>query len=131
MNWLSQNWYWVLLAIGVAVYFLRGGLGRHAGGHGGHGRHGGGPGGLLGGGMGHGDGRAHGGGQSPHRDEEPRNSRAPSDAPEAVVDPVSGEAVRTGQPLTSLYAGKVYYFASSENRDRFEAMPKMTTRGQT
>ena len=114
MNWLSQNWFWVLLAIGVAVYFSRGGLGRH----------GGGPGGLLGGSVGHGRGRGHDSGHGQHRDEEPHDSRAPGDAPEAVVDPVSGEALRTDQALTSLYAGKVYYFASRENRDRFEAMPQ-------
>ncbi|WP_430677326.1 YHS domain-containing protein [Mesorhizobium album] len=41
----------------------------------------------------------------------------------AAVDPVSGAAVRTGSALTSLYQGRVYYFASKDNRDRFEAAP--------
>lgn len=49
---------------------------------------------------------------------------ATPDVPEAAVDPVSGETVRTGQALTSLYEGKVYYFASKENRERFEAAPQ-------
>jgi len=130
MDWLSQNWFWVLLAIGAAFYFLRGGVGRHSGGHGGglggHGGHGGGLGALLGG-IGHGGhGSGHGGGghdRGPEGHGEPRASRVPDDAPEAAVDPVSGEAVRTAQALTSVYDGKIYYFASKENRDRFEAAP--------
>lgn len=124
MDWLSQNWLWVLLAIGAAFYFLRGGFGRHSGGHGGglggHGGHGGGVGGLLGG-MGHG-GHAGGGGHGGYG-EQP-DSVAAANAPEAAVDPVGGEAVRTAQALTSLYQGKIYYFASKENRDRFEAAPQ-------
>jgi YHS domain-containing protein len=32
--------------------------------------------------------------------------------------------VRTAQALTSVYQGKIYYFASKENRDRFEAAPQ-------
>lgn len=114
MNWLSQNWVWVVLAIGAAFYFLRGGLGGHAGGHGG------GLGGLFGG-MGHG-GHGGGGGHGDHG-EQP-DLPAASDAPEAAVDPVGGEAVRTAQALTSVYQGKIYYFASKENRDRFEAAPQ-------
>lgn len=122
MEWLTQNWVWVALGIGVAFYFFRGGLGGHAGGHGG----------LLGG-MGHG---AHGGGLGGHegghgsdgggheRDAEQPNSRVAANAPEAAVDPVGGEAVRTAQALTSLYQDKIYYFASKENRDRFEAAPQ-------
>ena len=33
MDWLTQNWVWVALAIGAGFYFLRGGLGGHAGAH--------------------------------------------------------------------------------------------------
>jgi len=111
MNWLSQNWIWVLLAIGVALYFFRGGHGGLLGGMG-HGGHGGGGGHGASGGFGHGG-----------YDKQP-DSRATSNAPEAAVDPVSGEAVRTAQALTSVYQGKIYYFASKENRDRFEAAPQ-------
>lgn len=109
MDW---NWIWIVLAIGAAFYFLRsggrggllGGLG-HGGGLGGH---------DHGGHGGHGEDRGHG---------EPP-ARPASDAPEAAVDPVGGEAVRTAQALTSVYDGKIYYFASRENRDRFEAAPQ-------
>jgi len=143
MDWLSQNWIWVALAIGVAFFFLRGGhgggFGRSGhGGHGGglgglgggHGGHGGGLGGLLGGlghgghGGGSGHGGGHGGGSGHGGHGEQAENRAASNAPEAAVDPVSGEAVRTAQALTSLYHGKIYYFATKENRDRFEAAPQ-------
>lgn len=63
-----------------------------------------------------------GGGHAGHRD--PSDAPAAANPPEAAVDPVSGEAVRTEQALTSLYQEKIYYFASKENRDRFEAAPQ-------
>lgn len=132
MNWLLQNWIWVLLAVGVASFLFRGrGRGGLGGGHGGHG---GGLGGLLGGGHGglggllgglghgghggggHGGSSSHGGGH----DDDPR----PSNLPEAAIDPVSGAAVRTADALASAYQGKIYYFASKENRERFEAAPQ-------
>ena len=47
---------------------------------------------------------------------------------EVAVDPVSREAVRIGQALTSLYDGKVYFFSSKENRERFEAAPQQYAR---
>lgn len=113
MDWLTQNWVWVALAIGAGVYFFRGGLGSHAGAHGGmlagtgHGGHGG-------------EGGVGGHGGPPQN----RAPAAPANAPQAAVDPVGGEPVRTEQALTSLYQGKIYYFASKENRDRFEAAPQ-------
>lgn len=95
MDWFSQNWVWLLAALGLGIYFFRGGMGG------------------LAGGMGHSGhaaaGEASGGG---------------ADAPDAAVDPVGGDAVRTAQALTSLYQGKIYYFASKENRERFEAAPQ-------
>jgi len=121
MSWLGT----------LAQLFFRGGLGGHGGGlgglGGGHGGgHGGGLGGLLGGhggghgggghGGGHGGSGGHGGG---HGDD-----RQPANPPDAAIDPVGGEAVRTAGALTSAYQGKIYYFASKENRERFEAAPQ-------
>jgi YHS domain-containing protein len=42
---------------------------------------------------------------------------------ESNIDPVSGNAVDPQTALTSVYQGRTYYFASRENRDRFEASP--------
>lgn len=117
MNWLSQNWFWVALAVAIAWWLLRSGLAGH-GRHGHAGGHGRGAGGLLGGLGGH---EGHGGSHGGH--DEPPERPATPDAPEAAVDPVGGEAVRTAQALTSVHQGKIYYFASKENRDRFEAAP--------
>ena len=111
MSWLAQNWVWVVIGAAIAWFALRGGLGRlggHAGAHGG---------GL--GGVGHG---GHGGGHGGHGGE--TDDGPPANAPEAAVDPVSGEAVRTAHAVTSIYEGKIYYFASKENRERFEAAPQ-------
>jgi len=105
MNWLAQNWIWVAVAIGAAFLFLRGSTGRHAAGHGGALGH-----------MGH---SAEAGGGHHAQTQAPALS-----APEAVIDPVGGEPVRTSGALTSVYQGMIYYFASKENRDRFEASPQ-------
>ncbi|HEX8011485.1 MAG TPA: YHS domain-containing protein [Casimicrobiaceae bacterium] len=137
MDWLSQNWIWVVVAIGAVIFFSRrgghGGLGGgHGGGHGGgrlggllgggHGGLGGGHGGLGGvlGGMGHGGGHGGSSGHGGQHDDQ----RQPSNPPEAAIDPVNGAAVRTADALTSVYQGTIYYFASKENRDRFEAAPQ-------
>jgi len=53
-----------------------------------------------------------------------RSPAAPANAPEAAIDPVGGEAVRTGEALTSVYQGRIYYFATKDNRDRFEGAPQ-------
>ena len=118
MNWLSQNWFWVALALAIAWWLWRSGFARH-GGHGHAGGQGSGAGGLLGGLGGH---EGHGGSHRGHG--EPTERPATPDAPEAAVDPVSGEAVRTAHAVTTVYEGRIYYFASKENRDRFEAAPR-------
>lgn len=107
MNFLSQNWLWIAVAIGAVFFMFRGG-------HGGFGRMG--HGGF--GSMGHGGHGSHGHG----RDRDRLPDRA-SETVGASIDPVSGAAVRTDGALTSVYKGRVFYFASKENRDRFEAAP--------
>jgi len=102
MEWLTQNGIWIALA--VAAFFLF----RHRI-----------PGGLLGS-LGHNHGGHSGlGGQVEHPD-----TNSSSIAPQASVDPVNGEPVRTDKALTSLYQGRIYYFATKENHDRFEAAPQ-------
>ncbi len=119
MSWLSQNWIWILLAVAVAWFAMRRGFGAQGGHIGGHGA-----GGLLGG-MGHG-GHGYGGHDGHDREQggEPAQTAQESNAPEAAIDPVSGEAVRTQHALTSIYQGKIYYFSSKDNRERFEAAPQ-------
>jgi YHS domain-containing protein len=110
MNWLSQNWVWVILAIG-AILFFSGAMRGHGQGHGG---------GLAGLPMGSGHAGHMGEAQ---RNDETVESRA-GNAPQAAIDPVDGGAVRTASALTSVYQGRIYYFSSKENRDRFEAAPQ-------
>ena len=114
MNWLSQNWIWVALAIGVALYFFGGVLRGRASAHGG---------GFAGlpEKAGHG-GHAGEGGRDTYIEQ--RDPGFAANAHEAAVDPVGGEAVRTPNALTSLFEGRIYYFSSGENRDRFEAAPQ-------
>ncbi len=105
MGFLSMNWIWIALAIGVAFYFLRRSSSANTGGHGTGVRN------RL-------DGPRHAGhGAQPASDSK-------TNAPEAAIDPIDGEPVSAAKALTSLHQGKVYYFASKENRDRFEASPE-------
>lgn len=111
MAWLSRNWIWLALAAVIAFYAFRGRLGGRAGGRGS------GSSGRLGH-MGHGNGE---GREGPGEERVDDSSRS---GPKAAVDPVGGEAVRTASALTSVYQEKIYYFASKDNRDRFEAAPQ-------
>lgn len=93
MEWLTQNWTSLLLLAVVLLFLWRRG------------------------GMGCGIGRATRG-QSADPREAPNASRD-----ETAVDPVSGETVSTETALTSVHRGRVYYFSSRENREKFEADP--------
>ncbi|MBE0624458.1 MAG: YHS domain-containing protein [Burkholderiales bacterium] len=77
----------------------RGGFGHYAGGHAGYG---------------------HGGRGA----QSARGATSNRPTPGATIDPVNGKPVRTDKALTTLYRGSIYYFASRENRDRFEAAPQ-------
>ena len=102
MEWLAQNWVWILFAVVVLLMFRRhrygGGL---LGGHGHHGGH-------------HDQGEGHESHEG--HDGQPRA--------EAAIDPVSGTPVRIEGALTSVFRGRVYYFQSQENRVLFEASPE-------
>ena len=113
MDWLTQNWVWILLALGAVWLFSRGGL---AGcGMGGHGRHAG-----HGGGSGPAPGGTSPGGAGPMRNQ----GAAAGATPGKAVDPVSGREVLTAHALTAAYQGRIFYFESAENRQRFEAAPQ-------
>lgn len=105
MNWLAQNWVWVAIAATIAWLVFRGGVGHRAS--------------RMPGGMDH-----IGHGSGPSGEVAGPASSTTADGPEAAIDPVSGDAVRTSDALASIHEGRIYYFASKENRDRFEAAPQ-------
>lgn len=96
MNWLTQNWVWIVVAIGLIWMMRRGG--------------------MPGCGMGHAN---HGGGSSGHESNTPPPEKAGKSS-----DPVSGKEVDIQHAITSYYGGRVYYFESPETRQRFEASPE-------
>lgn len=101
MQWLAQNWLWILLGLGALYFFTR--------------RHG-----MRGYGMNRG---------YSHRQYEQNDDYAPPPAaesrPESLSDPVSGQTFSPGSSTVStVYRGRAYYFASRENRDAFEADPE-------
>ena len=69
--------------------------------------------GCMGCGLGGGRHRHDGHGESEHHPESVSNT-----------DPVNGQVVGPQTAVTSVYQGRTYYFASRENRDRFEATPQ-------
>jgi YHS domain-containing protein len=97
MQWLTQNWLWILLAVGFFFMMRRGGCGMGVGmkGHESHGDH---------------------GSQMPHLTEESKSA-------DTAIDPVNKVTLKITDALTSVYHGKVYYFVSAENRTIFEADP--------
>lgn len=97
MQWLVQNWIWVLLAVGFFFMMRRGGCG-------------------MGGGMkGHENHAGHGGEMPHHADE--------NQSADSAIDPVNKATLDIATALTSVYQGKTYYFGSAENRTIFEANP--------
>ncbi|MBY0243602.1 MAG: YHS domain-containing protein [Burkholderiaceae bacterium] len=88
MQWLTQNWIWIVFAIGVFLLMRRGGMGH---------------------------GRSHGNDGPAQHHEDSSDSQS--------KDPVSGERVNPETAVNVMYQGRVYYFASRENREKFEASP--------
>lgn len=97
MNWITQNWIWILFGIGALLLLRR--TGCFGGTH--HAQQG--------------SGR---GGDNQH-DHSSQSAKA-----EAPVDPVSGKVVANGRAVTSVYQGRVFYFETAANRQRFEASPE-------
>lgn len=68
------------------------------------------------GGMGRGmGGHGHAHGASRHEEQHHVDNRP--------KDPVSGEEVNPETAVNAMYQGRVFYFASRENREKFEASP--------
>jgi YHS domain-containing protein len=112
MNWLLQNWVWiVVLALGAVWMFRRGGLAGF--GMGGHGGQGGFP--------------SWGGGQT-HESSSHGDAPPSADTSGKAIDPVSGHEVLAAQAITAAYQGRIVYFESAENRQRFEATPEQYAR---
>ena len=95
MDWLAQNWIWVVVAIAVFAFMAR----RRSG----HPQH------------------AHGDSAAGRDRMEGHEHGATSTE---STDPVSGKRVPTDHALSSVYAGRVYYFESTDTRQRFEAEPE-------
>ena len=99
MAWLSENWPYLLVLVGVLLFMRFSGMGCGMGGR-----------------RGHSDPR-HGGRGDDH---------GPAEATSAS-DPVSQRPVDPRSAVATLYQGRAYYFESRENRDRFEAAPDQYT----
>jgi YHS domain-containing protein len=108
MDWLTQNWVWILLAIGAVWMFSRGGMAGcgMGGGHGGH--------------AGRGGGAAPDGSSS----DAAQSGGVAATIPEKALDPVSGHEVLTAHAVSAVYQGRFFFFESGENRQRFEAAPQ-------
>ena len=97
MEWLAQNWIWIVFGIGVLLLMTR----------------------ARGCGMGRSSGR--------HGDGESRDAVPPAigNRPGNLFDPVSRRSFSAGGiPISSVYQGRAYYFENRENRDAFEADPQ-------
>ena len=115
MNWLVQNWYWAVLAVGLVGYWLIW-SGRRRADALSHTQHG-----MLAGST-----HLEHGALSSGEEERGQSGYQPAraDIPGAAFDLVSGMAVKISDAVTSVYQGRVFYFASRENRDRFEQAPE-------
>ena len=67
----------------------------------------------------------HGHGQHDGKDTPSDRERLRWVPPETDVDPVCGKTVHTDKAKSVVHDGTVYYFCSSECRDRFEAAPQL------
>lgn len=110
MNFLSQNWWWILLVIGVFLLFSRRGHGLGGFGHGHHGY------------------QTSPGGYREDRDHSEHSASGHSIRPAVATDPVTHKDVPTTQAVTSVYQGRIYYFENADSRQRFEAAPDQYAR---
>ena len=100
MDWLTQNWLWIAVAVGG--FFLMSRMG--------------------GCGMGHSHGGGHAGGDRQAGTDKSSNGRGGETA--NLFDPVSQHIVAATSAIASVYRGRVYYFEDRTNRDSFESDPE-------
>ena len=106
MSWLAQNLLWIALLAGVFFLMRRSG-------------------------MGFGCGHAHGGAHQGHGNASGSNAGPAAPNAQTRVDAVSGQPVDLKSAVTSVYLGQAYYFATRENRDRFESAPERYAMGNS
>ena len=96
MDWLTQNWIYLLLLAGVIVFMRFGGMGC---------------------GM---------AGRRAHPEHKPGAQPGPGHRVESApaTDPISRRPVDPKSAVATMHQGRAYYFESRENRDRFEASPE-------
>lgn len=102
MEWLNQNWTYLLLLVGVILFMRFAGMGCGIGGRRTHPLYG-----------------------STHPDGHPTSFDAA-----APTDPVSGRPVDPKTAVATIHHGRAVYFESRENRDRFEAAPEQFVSGR-
>lgn len=100
MDWLSQNWSWIAIAVGGFFLMTR-------------------MGGSLGGGC---CGMGQSMNQSPQSSNSPPTDRGTGSG--TAFDPVSRRALSAEATISTVYQGRAYYFENRENRDAFETDPK-------
>ena len=97
MEWLTQNWLWIVIAVGFFFLMSRGG----------------------GCGMGHSGGRHH---DHPANSDDPQANRTIGSR--SAFDPVNGHGIPANAPISSVYRDRIYHFENRENRDAFEGNPE-------
>lgn len=102
MEWLSQNWVWIAVAVGG--YFLMSRMG------------------IGGCGMGHSHGGGHANGGRSAASDRGSNDQGPDGT--NLFDPVSQQMLPSESAIASVYCGRVYYFKDRTNRDAFETEPE-------
>lgn len=102
MEWLNQNWAYLVLLAGVILLMRFGGMGCGFAGRRKHASHG----------------ASHLGNDAAIRESVPS------------IDPVSGRPVDPMSAVATIHRGRAVYFETRENRDRFEAAPDRFATGQ-
>jgi YHS domain-containing protein len=100
MDWLLQNWLWIVVLVGA--YFMMSRMGMGCG---------------MGHSHGHGHSRGHGSGTNSGSNEKGMGTIE-------LFDPVSQHMLAAATPIASVHQGHIYYFEDRANRDAFESEPE-------